>query len=90
VAFTFSAYLPSYLRKVLFQIGWVSCMNHEVYQQLRAGGKNFKTCILAPARKFLRFLFACLRGAGVHHELRRPGVTLMPIGNGRSRCCRHL
>jgi transposase len=51
-----------YLRKVLFQIGWGLMMNHEVYrrayQEMRERGKNFKTCIIAMARKFLRFLFA--------------------------------
>jgi transposase len=51
-----------YLRKVLFQIGWGLMMNHEeyqrAYQEMRARGKNYKTCIIAMARKFLRFLFA--------------------------------
>jgi transposase len=51
-----------YLRKVLFQIGWGLMMNHEEYQRayqaMRACGKNYKTCIIALARKFLRFLFA--------------------------------
>jgi len=51
-----------YLRKILFQIGWGLMMNHEeyrrVYEKMRARGKNFKTCIIAIARKFLRFLFA--------------------------------
>jgi transposase len=51
-----------YLRKVLFQIGWGLMMHHEEYQRayqaMRARGKNYKTCIIALARKFLRFLFA--------------------------------
>ncbi len=51
-----------YLRKVLFQIGWGLMMHHEEYQRayqaMRARGKNYKTCIIAMARKFLRFLFA--------------------------------
>jgi transposase len=51
-----------YLRKVLFQIGWGLMMHHEeyrrAYQAMRARGKNYKTCIIAMARKFLRFLFA--------------------------------
>ena len=51
-----------YLRKVLFQIGWGLMMHDEeyqrAYQEMRARGKNYKTCIIALARKFLRFLFA--------------------------------
>lgn len=51
-----------YLRKVLFQIGWSLYMNndeyHAVYMRMRERGKNHKTCIIAVARKFLRFLFA--------------------------------
>jgi hypothetical protein len=51
-----------YLRKVLFQIGWGLKTHHEEYQRayqaMRARGKNYKTCIIALARKFLRFLFA--------------------------------
>jgi transposase len=51
-----------YLRKVLFQIGWSLMMHHEdyrrAYQAMRVRGKNYKTCIIALARKFLRFLFA--------------------------------
>jgi transposase len=51
-----------YLRKVLFQIGWSLYMNnntyHAMYQRMRERGKNHKTCIIAAARKFLRFLFA--------------------------------
>lgn len=51
-----------YLRKVLFQIGWGLMMNneayHAMYERMRARGKNYKTCIIAMARKFLRFLFA--------------------------------
>lgn len=51
-----------YLRKVLFQIGWGLMINNEEYQRayqaMRSRGKNYKTCIIALARKFLRFLFA--------------------------------
>ena len=51
-----------YLRKILFQIGWSLYMNNDeyraVYMRMRARGKNYKTCIIALARKFLRFLFA--------------------------------
>jgi transposase len=51
-----------YLRKVLFQIGWSLYMNndeyHAVYLRMRERGKNHKTCIIAVARKFLRFFFA--------------------------------
>jgi transposase len=51
-----------YLRKVLFQIGWGLMMHDEeykrAYKEMRARGKNYKTCIIATARKFLRFLFA--------------------------------
>jgi transposase len=51
-----------YLRKVLFQIGWGLMMHNPDYQRLyeamRARGKNYKTCLIALARKFLRFLFA--------------------------------
>jgi len=51
-----------YLRKVLFQIGWGLMMHDarykEYYGKMRARGKNYKTCIIAMARKFLRFLFA--------------------------------
>jgi transposase len=51
-----------YLRKVLFQIGWSLMMHNEdyrrAYQAMRARGKNYKTCIISLARKFLRFLFA--------------------------------
>jgi transposase len=51
-----------YLRKVLFQIGWSLKMHNEEYRRaylaMRARGKNYKTCVIAMARKFLRFLFA--------------------------------
>lgn len=51
-----------YLRKVLFQIGWGLMMHDEryrsLYQTMRARGKNYKTRIIACARKFLRLLFA--------------------------------
>jgi transposase len=51
-----------YLRKILFQVGWSLYMNNDeyraAYMRMRARGKNYKTCIIALARKFLRFLFA--------------------------------
>jgi transposase len=51
-----------YLRKVLFQVGWGLMMHHPIYNEyykaMRARGKNHKTCIIATARKFLRFLFS--------------------------------
>jgi hypothetical protein len=51
-----------YLRKVLFQIGCGLTMHNGDYQrqygEMRKRGKNHKTCIIAIARKFLRFLFA--------------------------------
>ena len=51
-----------YLRKILFQVGWSLYMNNDVYRavydRMRERGKNHKTCIIAVARKFLRFFFA--------------------------------
>jgi transposase len=51
-----------YLRKILFQIGWGLKMHHpeyrRVYEGMRRRGKKYTTCVLAMARKFLRFLFA--------------------------------
>jgi hypothetical protein len=51
-----------YIRKVLFQIGWGLMMNHPEYNkkyiEMRTAGKNYKTAIVALARKFLRFMFA--------------------------------
>jgi transposase len=52
----------AYLRKVLFQIGWGLKTHNEEYRRayraMRARGLTYKTCIIAIARKFLRFLFA--------------------------------
>jgi len=51
-----------YLRKILFHVGWGLMMHNEgyrrIYQAMRARGKAYRTCIVALARKFLRFLFA--------------------------------
>lgn len=73
-----------YLRKVLFQIWWSLYMNndayHEVYQRMRARGKNHKTCIIAVARKFLRFLFAFYwkRTIMFEHDRQPAPVLLAP------------
>lgn len=53
----------AFVRKILFQIGW-SLKQHnkvyaEYYQRLHTEGKHYFTCLLAVARKFLRFLFSC-------------------------------
>jgi len=52
-----------FVRKILFQIGWSLKQHNPVYQdyynKLHSEGKHYFTCILAVARKFLRFLFAC-------------------------------
>jgi transposase len=51
-----------YLRKILFQIGWGLMMHHgdyrRAYLKMRERGKQYRTCVIATARKFLRFLFA--------------------------------
>jgi transposase len=51
-----------YLRKVLFQIAWGLKQHNEkfklYYQSLRLRKKHYLTCLIAIARKFLRFLFA--------------------------------
>jgi transposase len=50
-----------YLRKLLFQIAWGLMMHNAIYKeyyaQIRARGKPYKTCMIAIARKFLRYLF---------------------------------
>lgn len=50
-----------HLRKILFQIAW-GLKQHNAkyrayYEQLRARGKHYFTCLIAVARKFLRYLF---------------------------------
>ncbi len=52
----------SFYRMILFQLGW-SLKSHNdefraYYQRLRADDKHYYTCIIATARKFLRFFFA--------------------------------
>lgn len=52
----------AYLRKVLYQMAWGLKMHNEefraYYERLRKKGHHYTTCIIAVARKFLRFLFA--------------------------------
>lgn len=52
----------SYARKILFQIAWGLKQHNQkyrdYYEQLRSRGKHYYTCMLALARKFLRFFFA--------------------------------
>jgi len=52
----------AFVRKVLFQIGWSLKQNNTLYrdyfEKLKQKGKHYFTCILAVARKFLRFFFA--------------------------------
>lgn len=52
----------SYLRKLLYQIGWSLWMNNELYGELyakkKAEGKHHQTCILVLERRFLRFLYS--------------------------------
>lgn len=51
----------SFYRMVLFQLGWSLSKNNdqfkEYYNRLRADGKHYYTCLIATARKFLRFFF---------------------------------
>lgn len=52
----------SFYRMVLFQLGW-SLSRHnerftEYYQRLRDKGKHYYTCLIATARKFLKYFFA--------------------------------
>lgn len=52
----------SFYRMILFQLGWSLARNNEefqnYYKRLRDNGKHYYTCIIATARKFLRFFFA--------------------------------
>jgi len=52
----------SFYRMILFQLGWSLSRNNELfgeyYQRLRDQEKHYFTCIIATARKFLRFFFA--------------------------------
>jgi len=51
-----------HFRKLLFQMAWGlkqhNVMYREYYQKMRERGKHYFTCLIAVARKFLRFLFA--------------------------------
>ncbi len=53
-----------HLRKLLFQTAWGlkqhNAIYKEYYQKMRKRGKHYFTCLIAVARKFLRFLFAYL------------------------------
>lgn len=52
----------AYLRKVLYQMAWGLKTHNETYrtyyEKLRAKGHHYTTCLLAVARKFVRYLFA--------------------------------
>lgn len=52
----------SFYRLILFQLGWSLTRNNEqfaeYYQRLRDKEKHYYTCIIATARKFLRFIYA--------------------------------
>jgi transposase len=52
----------AYLRKVLYQMAWGLKQHNDqyrtYYQKLRDKGHHYTTCLIAVARKFLRFLFA--------------------------------
>jgi transposase len=72
-----------YLRKVLFQIGWSLKTHHEeyqrAYQEMRARGKNYKTCVIAMARRFLRFLFAFYwKKTIVFSHEQKPAISVIP------------
>jgi transposase len=51
----------SFYRMILFQLGWSLSRNNEqfreYYQRLRNQGKHYYTCLIATARKFLKFFF---------------------------------
>lgn len=51
----------SFYRLVLFQLGWSLARNNQefgaYYQRLKDDGKHYYTCIIATARKFLRYFF---------------------------------
>jgi transposase len=52
-----------YLRKTLYHIAWGLYRHHPdyraYYDRLRADGKHYTTCLIAIARKFLRYYYAC-------------------------------
>lgn len=53
-----------YLRKILFQIAWGLKQHNPIYKQYyerlyHEKNKHYTTALIAVARKFLRFLFAC-------------------------------
>lgn len=52
----------SFYRMALFQLGWSLSRNNKefgaYYQRLRDDGKHYYICLIATARKFLRFFFA--------------------------------
>ena len=52
----------AYLRKILYRIAWGLKMHNDTYSayytHLREKGHHYTTCLIAVARKFLRFLFA--------------------------------
>lgn len=52
----------AYLRKVLYQIAWGLKSHNEhyrvYYEKLRKKGHHYTTCLIAVARKFVRYLFA--------------------------------
>lgn len=52
----------SFYRMVLFQLGWSLMRNNEEFQKyydrLKGDGKHYYTCIIATARKFLRYFYA--------------------------------
>lgn len=52
----------AYLRKTLYRIAWGLKTHNEFYQtyyeKLRARGLHYTTCLMAVARKFLRYLYA--------------------------------
>ena len=51
-----------HMRKLLFQMAWGlkqhNAMYREYYKKMKERGKHYFTCLIAVARKFLRFLFA--------------------------------
>lgn len=52
----------AFLRKTLYRIAWGLKMHNELYREyyekLRARGLHYTTCLMAVARKFLRYLYA--------------------------------
>ena len=52
----------SFYRMILFQLGWSLSKNNEkfaeYYQRLRDDGKHYYTCLIATARKFLKYFYA--------------------------------